>query len=434
MLPQRPSTAEAQPADTGSLQLALGGTFALRLAANAAGFIIPVYLGLRSRQGQADAGPFLVSAVAVAFYASELVGSPVFGSLSDRLGRRAFLLLGPVLGAVAVLVFGFSAVIPVIILTRVLQGLSTAASVPATLSYISAETASSPRLRGRFMGLFEAATVVGLAGGTALGGDLYQRLGQGAFPVVAVVYALAFALFLGVRTGPRQAPVAASPLGIARRLLNVRILRFAPAWLAANMVVGAWFALGPYLAAGHPDSAQLLMGGFSPRRIGLAFLVFGVVFTVGSIAWGYLMPTIGRRATLLFGVGGLGFSTIMLWVLNQASPHRPHVLEGTLVGLVILGVLLESGFTPAALAYLAEIAEEQAQDRGAVMGIYSVLLSVGQLLGGLVGAPFASRWGVNGLIVLSGLLCVVATMTVLSLHIVEGGPGGRTSASPAPAR
>ena len=31
-------------------------------------------------------------------------------------------------------------------------------------------------------------------------------------------------------------------------------------------------------------------------------MVFGVVFTIGTVCWGFVMPIIGRQATLLIGV------------------------------------------------------------------------------------------------------------------------------------
>jgi MFS family permease len=157
------------------------------------------------------------------------------------------------------------------------------------------------------------------------------------------------------------------------------------------------------------------MRGFSPGDIGMAYLVFGILFTAGAITWGFVMPTIGRHATLMIGVGGLGFTSLMLWALNHVPFDATHTLVPLLVGLIMIGVFVESGFTPAALAYLAEIAEERAEDRGSVMGVYSVLLSVGQLLGGALAAPFAERMGINGLIVLTGLLCLVALFTVMLL-------------------
>ena len=127
------------------------------------------------------------------------------------------------------------------------------------------------------------------------------------------------------------------------------------------------------------------------------------------------MPVIGRQSTLLIGVGGLGFVSLMLWALNHAPFDASHAMVLPLVGLIMIGVFVQSGFTPAALSYLAEIAEERPEDRGAVMGVYSVLFSVGQLVGGLLAGPFAERMGINGLIVLTGLFCLVALFTVILL-------------------
>jgi MFS family permease len=197
--------------------------------------------------------------------------------------------------------------------------------------------------------------------------------------------------------------------------MNQRIMRFAPAWLAANAVLGAWLNTGPYLAAAAPDPGQFLMQQRTPGEISTGFLVFGIVFTIGAIAWGFIMPLIGRQRTMLIGVAGLGFTSIMLWLLNGLAPDPVHRIVPFMLALVILGIFVESGFTPAALAYLAEIAEEQAEDRGSVMGVYSVLLSVGQLAGAALAGPFARAAGFNGLITLTGLLCLIALFTVLLL-------------------
>jgi MFS family permease len=265
------------------------------------------------------------------------------------------------------------------------------------------------------MGFYEAATVVGLAVGAAVGGKLHDQFGQFAFTIVAVLYVAALVPFLLVRDRAWVPHVVNAHGNLLSRMLNRRIMRFAPAWLAANAVLGAWFSVGTFLAAGAPNRAQFLMRGFSAGEISTAFLVFGILFTVGAIAWGFVMPVIGRQATLLIGVAGLGFTSVALWALNHVPFDATPTLVPLLVGLVMLGVFVESGFTPAALAYLAEIAEERAEDRGSVMGVYSVLLAVGQLLGSGLAAPFADRLGINGLIILTGLLCLVALLTVVLL-------------------
>jgi MFS family permease len=420
--PDQPAQAhDPERHDVRSLTFALGGTFVLRCASYAAGLIIPVSLGLRSRT-DSEITAIYASFIGVAFYSAELLGAPIFGALSDRFGRKPFMLLGPIFGGIAIQLLGITAIIPIFVLVRILEGLSTASSAPATLGYISAQTTGSHRLRSRIMGFYEAATVVGLASGAAVGGRLYEHFGRVAFSLVAIIYLLALILFAFVKRHGRLAPAIHTEQNIFRRLLNRRIMRFAPAWLAANAVLGAWLNAGPYLAASAPDPAQFLMQQRSPGMIGMAFLVFGVVFTLGAVVWGFVMPIIGRQATLLWGVGGLGFTSAALWALNGLGedPERGSVTP--LIVLVVLGIFVESGFTPAALTYLAEIAEEHAQDRGSVMGVYSVLLSVGQLTGTAVAGPFAAAAGFNGLIILTGLLCLIALFTVLLLGYRERRP------------
>jgi predicted MFS family arabinose efflux permease len=53
------------------------------------------------------------------------------------------------------------------------------------------------------------------------------------------------------------------------------------------------------------------------------------------------------------------------------------------------------------------------------MGVYSVLLSFGQLAGTALAGPFAAAAGFNGLITLTGLLCLIALFTVLLLGDAE---------------
>jgi len=415
----------ATPApDIRSISLALSGTFVLRCASYAAGLLVAISLGIKSR-GEADLSVGYASLIAVTFYASELIGAPLFGAWSDRIGRKPLMILGPVLGGIAAQLMGMTMLVPVLILVRILQGLSTASASPATLGFLSAQTATSEKLRGRVMGFYEAATVVGLAGGGWVAGHLHDQFGAFSFTIVAFVYVLALLPFLFVRDHAWVPSVKLGRGSLLRRMLNRRIMRFAPAWLAANAVLGAWFSVGPFLAAGAPNRAQFLMRGFSAGEISTAYLVFGILFTIGAVAWGFVMPTIGRQATLLGGVAGLGFTSAALWALNHVEFDATHSLVPILVVLVMVGVFVESGFTPAALAYLAEIAEERAEDRGSVMGIYSVLLAVGQLLGGALAAPFADahfqgeRLGINGLILLTGLLCLVALFTVILLGHAE---------------
>ena len=64
-----------------------------------------------------------------------------------------------------------------------------------------------------------------------------------------------------------------------------------------------------------------------------------------------------------------------------------------------------AGATPAALGLLADISERFPADRGAIMGLYSVFLAIGQIAGSLIGG-FAADWrGIDGMLRRDGRRC-----------------------------
>src|SRR5439155_16041196 len=97
---------------------------------------------------------------------------------------------------------------------------------------------------------------------------------------------------------------------------------------------------------------------------------------------------------------------------------HPLVLVMWIV-LLLVGIFAESSFAPAALAYLADISEDAAKDRGLLMGLYSVFLGLGQLLGSGLGGVYAQIWGFDGLIYLTLLLGFVALVALLMLFRLE---------------
>jgi len=121
-----------------------------------------------------------------------------------------------------------------------------------------------------------------------------------------------------------------------------------------------------------------------------------------------LISTFGLFALLLtvFGLNHFG---------SFSSPLYYSLLVALLIELLVL-----SGFTPAALTYLADVTENYAADRGSIMGLYSVFLGVGQLIGTSIGGYFADWKGVDGLLVLSAILGLITAISLLVLRRREG--------------
>jgi predicted MFS family arabinose efflux permease len=92
------------------------------------------------------------------------------------------------------------------------------------------------------------------------------------------------------------------------------------------------------------------------------------------------------------------------------------------VGLVVValgGLFVLAGATPAALGMLADISETHPSDRGAIMGLYSVFLGLGQIVGSVVSGTAADWLGIDGLLLASVGLLVVALLPLRWLRDSE---------------
>jgi EmrB/QacA subfamily drug resistance transporter len=98
-----------------------------------------------------------------------------FGRLADILGRKKLLLYGMSLFTLASIICGISFNAGMLIVSRVLQGIS-AATISLTIVSILSSVYSQGD-RGRALGINVAATYIGLSSGPFLGGFLTQYLG-----------------------------------------------------------------------------------------------------------------------------------------------------------------------------------------------------------------------------------------------------------------
>jgi MFS family permease len=407
-------------------------TFVLRVSTAVTGGML-IFLVDHLTRHNGD-GPRVLSLLNSGFYATELTGAIVFGVLADRYGRKIIMLLGPLFGGIAVAMTGMTIRFPVLFFTRLLEGSSTAASVPSTLGFIAAETAHDEKLRGRVVSVFEFVSLGGmLAVGPALAGILWDAFGRPAFFINCAFYAVAFGLYAyGVHEVPRErradidAPSAVrSNLAPAvsrylRMATNRKVLLFAPTWLTINAVLGLWALQAPLLLKGNvADSSQFLMQGISATSIGLGEAVLAVVFGSGLLFWGLVYARFRRTTMLLLGFSAFVAMALDILAINHLGGTSTTVLVA-LVGVGIVALFVMAGATPAALGLLADVSEGFEEDRSAIMGLYSVFLGVGQVAGGLLGGVAGSWKGIDGLVVATGGLLVIGTVALVNLRLHEG--------------
>jgi len=430
-----------------SLIACFAGTFTLRFSTGLTGALLGFYLAELAGLPGAGIDAFVVGLMAATFYLSELVLAPPFGILSDHIGHHRVMQIGPGFGAVAVILtgltrgiaaFGGALLVPVLSLTRILEGASTAASVPSILGYIAMVTAGDEKLRGRSAAFFEAATLGGIGGGFIVAPKLFEAIGVTAFFLNAVVYGGSFLIYrFGVADPRDEAALLKEPHPDSARkyfelVTNSRVLLLAPTWIAINAAIGLWFSQSIFQFARRDDRfpEQLLHRGFTPTEITLAGIVIFVIFGAGLFYWGNRFKTMRRTTIILYGVIG-GAVLVGCGLVVNHSGELPIVLPLAFLGMAAAGLFVLAGATPAALGLLADVSEAFPADRGAIMGLYSVFLAIGQITGSLIGGVAADLRGIDGLLVATLLLLAVALVPLFRLRNLEHvvGAGGEVSLS-----
>jgi MFS family permease len=412
------------------------GTFTLRLATGVTGAMLIYYLAVLPRYGGQTVEAWEIGVLGALFYASELVLSPIFGVLSDRVGHRRMMLVGPAFGAAAVIITAFAVSLPVIGFTRLLEGASTAASVPSILGFIAFATASDELLRGKAVARFEAATLAGLMLGFVVAGPLFAAFGPTAFLANAALYGVSFAIYkLGVPEHAEPAPAARShdpDEGLHRYL---RILRgshvwlLAPTWIAINATLGLYTSQTLFQLVRDPDprfAGQQLMGGFDPLQVSAGLAIAGLLFFAGLFYWGGKFKSMRRTSIIIYGIiGGAVMLTAAAAINHVGTDPLPLLLA--LVAIAAAGLFVLAGATPAAIGLLADMTEAYPDDRGAIMGLYSVFLGLGQIVGSIVGGVAAQAAGLDGIFVASLILLAIAFLPISRLRRYEHQVGGVAS-------
>ncbi|HEY4226931.1 MAG TPA: MFS transporter [Candidatus Limnocylindrales bacterium] len=416
-----------------SLKAVLFGTFTLRFSTGLTGAMLTTYLAFFGRfhpeVGRISA--ITVGILASTFYVAELVLSPIFGVLSDRLGHHRVMVWGPLFGVVAVVLTALTSNMVVLGGTRLLGGASAAASIPSILGFIAIATAGNEALRGRAASRFEGATLAGLGAGFIIAPKLFEALGPSAFLANALLYGVSLAIyFFGVKdpTGKQEA-VVREHTSIRRYLELVthsRVWLLAPTWIAVNAAIGLWFSQSLFqlqrVDRRFPD--QWLLQGFGANQITIGALVIAVIFGAGIFWWGNRFDRYRRTTIIMVGVvGGIALAAAGVVANHAAVGAGSSILQAGLVAAAVVvvagGLFVLAGATPAAVGLLADVSEEFPGDRGAIMGLYSVFLGIGQIGGALLGGIAAEWRGMDGLLVGTGVILIMALLPLRRLRRTE---------------
>lgn len=355
------------------------------------------------------ASDMMVGLVVASFSFAQLLFTPLWGRLSDRIGRRPVLLFGLALTVISYIMFGMAHSLEMLIVSRLLAGIG-GANISAAQAYISDVTRPEERARG--MGLIGAAFGLGFVFGPLIGGTLvgygYSIPGFAAAILSAIALVVAFfALPESLkREGPQATATTVSSFSLQQlfealkrpRIGMLLVLFFLITFGYANI-----YATFPMISTRE--------FGYTEREVGYLFAFIGVI---GAITQGGLIRVLGGRfeERVLFLAGA-----VLTSIGLAAIPFAPD----TWMLLLVLAVLsLGTGvMTPSCLSLISQHADERQQ--GGILGINQALGALGRVLGPIWGAFVFQALGTAWPFLTGGIvLFVVVGLTRYTLWDARG--------------
>lgn len=129
------------------------------------GMVIPILPFFIIKFG---AGGSAMGLLMATYAVMQFIFSPLWGGISDRIGRKPVLMIGVLGNAIAQILFGFSTQLWMLIVARALAGVLSSATLPTAMAYIGDST--SAKDRGGGMGIIGAAMGVGMVLGPGIAG------------------------------------------------------------------------------------------------------------------------------------------------------------------------------------------------------------------------------------------------------------------------
>jgi len=374
-------------------------SFALVVVTLGFGMIIPLFPFYIEKLGASGSDLGLLVATAALF---EFLCAPIWGSISDRAGRKPVLMIGMVGYGLSSLLFGLSTQMWMLYGSRALSGLLSSATAASAMAYIGDST--SEQDRGSGIGMLGAAMGLGLIVGPGLGGWL--GAGSLATPFFIAAGLALVALLLILLFLPESLPAEARQGGSVQTVQfgELRRALVSPIGILLALLFLVSFGLTNFEAVFGLYAAEKL--GYGPDRVGGILVVVGVTSTLGKAT--LIGPLTRRWGEAAIIKGSMLASSVGFLVLLLANSY-PTILLAT--GLFILSktllrtALLSLASRRSVLRQAQDEIPRQARDdalrgaqdgsvgQGVVMGLGNSFINLGRIVGPIwAGFIFDVNW------------------------------------------
>jgi predicted MFS family arabinose efflux permease len=337
------------------------------------GMVIPVMPLYAKELGASEAWTGLLS---TGYSAMQFVFAPIWGRLSDRVGRRPVLLVSIVMTAAAFFLYGFAESFAVLLVSRLFAGAATA-NIAIARAFVADVTPPEGRAKG--MGIIGAAFGLGFVLGPAIGSALSQvSLAAPGYAAAALAAANGVAAWF-ILPEPEHREVRAAAVqnrftAFFREMGRPGIRRLIAIYFLSVLAFSAMEATYAFLVKGRYE--------LSDRAVGLLFAYIGVIVVVvqGGLI-GRLTRRFGEKALLVVG--------LVLQVVGLGTLPYADGVAGLLAATAPLAI--GSGLSqPSLSSLLSRFA--RADEQGGTLGIGESAAAFGRIIGPEAGTWTFGRW------------------------------------------
>ncbi len=315
------------------------------------------------------ASGFYVAAIFGSFSLSRTIFLPYFGRMSDKKGRKIFIVTGLFVYTIISITFLAAENVNHLIIIRLLQGVGSAMIMPVSQAYIG--DIAPPGKEGFVMGCFNLSAFMGLSLGPLIGGLLNDRFSINAsFLSMGALAGIAFLVSLFWLPSAKnekkicrreKVPGSWNVLLRDRQMAGLFIYRFS----YASCIGIAWGFL-PLLAD--------LEFNLTSSAIGFLLMLGTAVSGVAHIPMGYMADRIDKR--LMIVTGGLLAATGFFFFVKANN------VNNLILGNIIFG--LGGGISTPAIMAEAIKKGNITNAMGSVMGLITMAHSLGMFAGAFI--------------------------------------------------
>ncbi|MBI5558748.1 MAG: MFS transporter [Deltaproteobacteria bacterium] len=360
------------------------------------GIIVPVMPVFAASLG---AGGLALGLIIAAFSITRGICQPIVGNLSDRWGRKGFLVSGLLVYGLVGLAMPEADSVGNLIIIRAFHGIGSAMIVPVAMAYVS--DMAPVGQEGRYLSMLNIAIFSGIGSGPLIGGFFTDLWGM-----AAAFYAMAGLSWLALLLVLFQMP---SLVGKPRGPEHLGLVKAMGCMLSSRRTSGILLARMSTMIIMVPTM------GFLPLLMHEWFnssgLEIGLVIACRTLVNAVLQTPFGRMADRGDKVGLLKTGCLIISGVMCLVP-----LAGNIWWLLVLFILLGAGeaiIWPTLGALATE--EGRIHGQGTMMGVFNMAMSAGVFCGSLGAGLTMDLLGLRWAFLLIGGLVLALSMIAAGL-------------------